>query len=92
MRLPKYRPPTPPGEMLLEEFLTPMGISQVDFALKSGLTARTLNEIIKGKRAVTARTSVLIAKALKTSPELWLDLQTAFDLWHEIERQKNKAG
>jgi antitoxin HigA-1 len=74
--------------MLLEEFLKPMGLTQVQFAEKCGLSVKCLNEIIKGKRAVTARTSILISRALKTSPELWIDLQTAFDLWHELRRQK----
>lgn len=88
MRLPKFRPPTLPGEMLLQEFLMPMGTTQVEFARKSGLSVRALNEIIKGKRSVTARTSILISKALNTTPELWIDLQTAFDLWHELKKQK----
>jgi antitoxin HigA-1 len=88
MRFPIYRPPTPPGVMLLQEFLIPMELTQVEFARRSGVSARALNEIIKGKRAVTARTSILISKALKTTPELWIDLQTAHDLWWELGKQK----
>ena len=80
MRLPKFRPPTLPGEMLLQEFLMPMGTTQVEFARKSGLSVRALNEIIKGKRSINAEVAVLIEAALGISADFWLKAQNDYDL------------
>ncbi len=74
------RPPTAPGEMLLEEFLVPMGVSQRAFAAHLKITTVRLNEIIKGKRGITADTALRLSCALGTSPEFWLNLQIAYDL------------
>lgn len=79
-RLPKYRLPTHPGEMLLEEFLKPLGISQLAFAKHLGIPLQRLNEVVLGKRAVTPETAWLFGMALGTGPEIWLDLQSAYDL------------
>ncbi|MBN2192309.1 MAG: HigA family addiction module antidote protein [Polyangiaceae bacterium] len=80
--LPKNRPPTHPGEILVEEFLKPMGMTQVVLAEKLGVPIQRVNTIINGKRGVTAETAVLLARALNTTPEFWMNLQTAVDLWH----------
>jgi addiction module HigA family antidote len=72
--------PFHPGEMLLEEFLQPAGISQATFAEKVGWTKAKLNELIKGKRGITAETALDLAEALKTSPKLWMNLQATYDL------------
>jgi antitoxin HigA-1 len=72
--------PFHPGEMLLEEFLEPAGISQVAFAEKLGWTKAKLNELVKGKRGITAETALDLAEALKTSPKLWMNLQATYDL------------
>lgn len=72
--------PFHPGEMLLEEFLEPAGISQVTFAEKIGWTKAKLNELIKGKRGITAETALDLAEVLKTSPKLWMNLQATYDL------------
>lgn len=72
--------PFHPGEMLLEEFLEPAKISQASFAARLGWTKAKLNELIKGKRGVTAETALDLAEALKTSPKLWMNLQATFDL------------
>lgn len=76
------RPKNPihPGEMLLEEFLLPAGISQRAFASKLEWTPAKLNELITGKRGVTADSALDLAAELGTSPELWMNLQTAWDL------------
>ena len=79
-RLPKNRLPTHPGEMLLEEFLKPMGISQLAFAKHLGIPLQRLNEVVLGKRAVSHETAWLLGMALRTGPEIWLDLQSAYDL------------
>jgi len=84
------RPTNPihPGEMLFQEFLKPAGISQRSFAQDLGWTAAKLNELIKGKRGVTAESALDIGATLKTSPELWLSLQMYYDLSKAEERRK----
>ena len=78
--LPKNRIPTHPGEILLEEFLRPMEITQVAFAEHIGVPLQRVNEIVRGKRGVTPATAWLFAGALGTSPELWINLQVSYDL------------
>ncbi len=80
--LPKKRAPTHPGEMLWYEFLEPMGVSQAQFAKHLGWSYARLNEIINGKRGVSADSAIAFAEALGTSPEFWLNLQRNWDLWH----------
>jgi addiction module HigA family antidote len=80
------RRPTPPGEMLLEEYLRPAGITQVALAAKMGVPIQRVNGIIAGRRAVTAETAVLLSRALGTTPDLWLNLQMAIDLWDAEQR------
>lgn len=84
------RPPNPihPGEMLLEEFLKPKKISQRRFAQQLGWTAAKLNELIKGKRGITADSAIDLSDALKTSPEVWMNLQMLFDLQVAKERRR----
>ena len=72
--------PFHPGEMLLDEFLDPMGMSQAAFANKIGWTGTRLNEFIRGKRGVTAGAALDLADALGTSPKLWMNLQATYDL------------
>jgi addiction module HigA family antidote len=72
--------PFHPGEMLLEEFLQPMSLSQAAFARQLGWTKARLNELIKGKRGITAESALDLADALGTSPMLWMTLQATFDL------------
>ena len=79
-RLPTHRLPTHPGEMLREEFLKPLGISQLAFSKHLGISLQRLNEIVLGKRAVTPDTAWLLGMALGTGPEIWIDLQAAYDL------------
>jgi antitoxin HigA-1 len=72
--------PFHPGEILLEEFLSPAGLTQATFADKVGWTRARLNELIKGKRGITAAAALDLAEALGTSPKLWMNLQATFDL------------
>ena len=87
------RPANPihPGQMLLQEFLLPSQISQRQFAATLGWTAAKLNELIKGKRGITADSALDLSKALKTSPELWLNLQMQRDL-AEAEKRRREAS
>ena len=80
--IPTHRKPTHPGEILLEEFLKPLGISQVKLAKKMGVPVQRVNTLIGGKRDMTAETAVLLSRALKTSSEFWMNLQVACDLYH----------
>lgn len=84
--LPKKRPPTHPGQMLLKEFLEPMGLSQIEFAKHLGWTYARLNEIINGKRGITASSALALSDALSIEPEFWMNLQRDWDLWHEYKK------
>jgi addiction module HigA family antidote len=81
MRLPKNRRPTHPGEVFLEEVLIPLGITQRDAAERLRMSYPRMNEIVKGKRAVTPDTALRFARFSGTEPEFWLNLQQALDLW-----------
>lgn len=81
-RQPMNREPTHPGEIFLEEYLKPKELAQADAADKMGISRNRLNEIVKGKRGVTADTALRFAKLTGTSPEFWLNLQMAVDLYH----------
>jgi addiction module HigA family antidote len=74
------RLPTHPGEVLLEEFLIPMGVTQVALAKHLGIPVQRVNEIVRGKRGVTPETAWLLSEAFGTTPEFWLNLQMAYDL------------
>ena len=83
--LPENRIPTHPGEILLEEFLNPLGLSQVAFAIclanrHIGVPVQRVNEIVRGKRGITPESAWLFAEAFGTSPEFWLNLQSNYDL------------
>ncbi len=85
--LPKHRPPTPPGEMLLEEYLRPRGITQVELAARMAVPIQRVNTIVNGKRGITADTAILLSEALNTSPEFWMGLQVNHDLWQALRRR-----
>ena len=73
-------PPVHPGEVLLEEFLAPMGLSQYRLAKDISVPPRRINEIVHGKRAVTADTALRLARYFGTTPRFWLNLQGQYDL------------
>jgi addiction module HigA family antidote len=87
--LPKNRPPTHPGEMLLKEFLEPSGISQLELARYLGWTYARLNEIVNGRRGVSADSALALGDALGTGPEFWLNLQRDWNLWHSLREHKS---
>lgn len=80
MKFIKFANPFHPGEILLEEFLRPKNMSQREFAKQLSWSTRKLNEIVKGKRGISAFTAIDLAKALGTTPEYWLNLQRTWDL------------
>ena len=87
------RPPNPihPGAMLLEEFIEPLGMTQRSLAGKLGWTVAKLNELIKGKRSITADSALDLAAEFGTSPEVWLGLQMYFDL-RQAELRRKRAS
>ncbi len=78
--IPNRRTATHPGEVLLEEFLKPLGMSQTKLARKLGIPVNRVNEIVRGKRGVTADTAWKLAGVFRCSPEFWMNLQTVYDL------------
>jgi antitoxin HigA-1 len=78
--LPENRIPTHPCEVLSEEFLKPLGLTQVALAAHLGVPVQRINELVRGKRGVTPDTAWLLAGAFGTTPEFWINLQTAHDL------------
>ena len=72
--------PFHPGEILLEEFLEPAGVSQAAFARQLGWTKARLNELIRGKRGITAESALDLSEALGTSAKLWMNIQSTYDL------------
>ncbi len=82
----KKAPPIHPGEILLEEYLEPLGISQYRLAKEISVPARRINEIVHGKRSITADTALRLARYFGTSERFWLNLQTHYDL--EVEKDR----
>lgn len=83
-------PAVHPGEMLLEEFLKPLGLTQVAAARQLAMSVNRLNELVLGKRGVTGDTALRLARRFKTSPQLWMHLQADWDL-HEAMRKGSAA-
>jgi addiction module HigA family antidote len=88
--LPKNRPPTHPGEILLEEFLKPRDMTQSQLSEKLQIPLQRVNSVINGKRSVTPETAILLARFFATTAEFWMNLQTQYDLWF-AERAMSKA-
>ena len=84
MRIPKERAPTQPGEMLLEEFLKPLGMTQTELATRIRVPYVRVNEIVNGKQRITTSTALRLAKVFDTSPEFWLNGQLALDLYRTL--------
>ena len=89
-RLPRKRPPTHPGEMLFEEFVKPLELTQTELARRLGVSYPRLNEIIKGRRSVTPDTALRLSRVLGVSVDFWLGLQQDWDLWHAMNSPKAK--
>ena len=85
-------PAIAPGEILLEEYLKPLGIAQLEAARRLDISLNRLNEIVLGKRSITADTALSLARLLKTSPHLWMRLQADWDLHQAMQREARKAS
>ncbi len=86
--IPENRIPTHPGEILLEEYLRPLGLTQVALAQHLGVPTQRINEIIRGKRGITPETAWLLSQAFRTTPQFWLNLQSQYDLALSRPRQE----
>jgi antitoxin HigA-1 len=89
--LPTHRPPTSPGETV-QYFLRDVELSQAEAARGLGITANRLNEVVKDKRGITADTALRLAAYFGTSAQFWLNVQDAWDLWHELRRGGQTYG
>ena len=87
VRIPTHRAPTHPGEMLLEEFLKPMGITQRELSNLIKVPYQRVNEIINGKRGITPSTALRLAKAFNMSEDFWLNLQLRWDLYRAKQKE-----
>ncbi len=92
VRIPTHRAPTHPGEMLLEEFLTPMGLTQRELADGIRVPYQRVNELVNGRRGVTPQTALRLAKFFGTSPDLWMNFQLRWDLYHAMEAEAPELG
>jgi antitoxin HigA-1 len=81
-----HHKPVHPGEILMEEFLSPLGVSQYRLAKETSVPARRINEIVKGTRAISADTALRLARYFGTSERFWLNLQARYDL--EVEKDR----
>lgn len=88
VRIPTHRPPTHPGEMLLEEFLTPMGLTQRDLANAIHVPYQRINEIVNGRRGVTPSTALRLAKFFGMSADFWMNLQLRWDLYFAQQHEQ----
>jgi antitoxin HigA-1 len=85
----RKRKPTHPGAMLREVVLSEIGMSQGEFAAVLGVSRRTINELLQERRPVTVDTAHRLARALNTSPEVWLRMQQAVDVWDALQRHQH---
>jgi antitoxin HigA-1 len=88
VRVPSNRIPTHPGEMLLEEFLSPMGITQRDLADNIHVPYQRINEIVNGRRGITPSTALRLAKFFDMSADFWMNLQLRWDLYFARQDEK----
>ena len=89
IRIPTHRTPTHPGEMLLEEFLKPMGLTQRELADSIHVPYQRINEIINGRRGVTPSTALRLSKYFRISPDFWMNLQLRWDLYFAQQSEAN---
>jgi addiction module HigA family antidote len=86
-RIPTNRPPIHPGEILLEEFLKPANITQVELAEAIDVSVQRVNEIVRGRRDITPSTALRLSRFFGTTPEVWLNLQVRVDLWKAMQKE-----
>jgi addiction module HigA family antidote len=91
MRVPKYRPPSHPGEILLKDFLDPMGITQRELADALHVPYQRINEVVNQKRGITPSTAIRLSKFFGNSSEFWLNLQQNWELYHVLKEEEEEV-
>lgn len=89
VNIPTHRPPTHPGELLLNEFLEPMKITQSKLAKDIGVPFQRINELVNGKRGITSSTALRLGKYFGTTSQYWMNMQLAWDLYHTQVKEKD---
>lgn len=89
MKIPKNRPPAHPGEILLLDFLQPMGLTQRDLASAIHVPYQRVNELVNGKRGITPSTALRLSKFFGNSSEFWLNLQHIWELYHVFKQEED---
>ena len=89
IRVPTHRPPTHPGEMLLEEFLIPLSLTQRELADAIRVPYQRINELIHGRRGMTPSTALRLAKFFEMSADFWMNLQLRWDLYHAQQAEQD---
>ena len=84
MKMPTNRPPIHPGEILLEEFMKPYGMTQTEIARRIGVSRKHISEIVNGRKGISTDMGLRLSRLFRTSPELWLNGQLAWDVWHAM--------
>ena len=92
VRIPTHRAPTHPGEMLVEEFLRPMGLTQRDLAKAIHVPYQRINALVKGRRGVTPSTALRLAKYFGMSADFWMNLQLRWDLYHAQQSEEKELA
>ena len=87
MRMPTNRAPIHPGEILLEEFMKPYGMTQTEIARRIGVSRKHISEIVNSRKGISTDIALRLSRLFGTSPELWLNGQIAWDVWHTMRRE-----
>lgn len=89
MKIRGFNEPTHPGEILSEEFLTPFGLTQTELATRLHTSFRAVNEIVNKKRGVTPEMALRLSRCFGTTPELWMNLQTKYDIYKAYKKKED---
>lgn len=84
MKMPTNRPPVHPGEILLEEFMKPYGLTQTEIAQRIDVSRKHISEVVNGRKRISTDIALRLSRLFGTSPELWLNGQLAWDVWHTM--------
>jgi len=87
MRIPTNRLPIHPGEILMEEFMKPYGMTQTEIARRIGVSRKHISEVVNGRKGISTDMALRLSRLFGTSPELWLNGQMAWDVWHAMREE-----
>ena len=89
--LPTHRRPTHPGAILLDRFLKELQMSQAEAARQMNMPVNRVNELVRGKRGITARSALKLGRLLGTTPQFWMNLQANWDLWNALQDERKAS-